>query len=206
MESCALVFTGGKGPAPGFDTSLIPACSYVCAADSGVDSALALGYHIDEALGDFDSISGLELLETINHTRLPYDKDVTDTEAMLQQVKDKGYTRYILVGGGEGRFDHLLHLYSLFSVYGPPELWITACEYIYLVQDTFTKEFPIHTTISIIPALAHGQSKVTSTGLFWPLDTFPISMNSQSISNRTTKSSLTIEVTGDPVFLVTPFP
>ncbi len=205
MESCALVFTGGKGPPPGFDTSLIPSCSYVCAVDSGVDTALALGYHIDEALGDFDSISGLELLETIAHTRLPYDKDITDTEAMLQHIQQKGYSRYVLVGGGEGRFDHLLHLYSLFSVYGPPALWITACEYIYLVHTTFTKELPVHSTLSIIPALVHGQSKVTTPDLFWPLHTFPISMSSQSISNRTSKSIITLKVSGDPVFIATPF-
>lgn len=205
MKSCALIFTGGKGPLPGFDTSLIPPCSYVCAVDSGVDSALALGYHIDEALGDFDSISGLELLETINHTRLPQDKDVTDTEAMLKHIANKGYDRYVLVGGGEGRFDHLLHLYTIFSTYGPPELWITACEYIYLVRNTFKKELPIHSTISIIPSLVHGQSMVTSADLYWALNDFPISLDSQSISNRVDKIPVTIEVSGDPIFVSTPF-
>ncbi|MGI6480682.1 MAG: hypothetical protein ACOXZ2_03735 [Sphaerochaetaceae bacterium] len=38
-------------------------------------------------------------------------------------------------------------------------LWLTALEKIYLVEDCFTKTFPLNTTLSVIPALSKGNSK-----------------------------------------------
>jgi len=205
METRALVFTGGKGPLPGFDISLIPECSYVCAADSGVDTALNMGFAVDEAIGDFDSISALGLLDTIAHTRLPQDKDVTDTEALLQHVASKGISSYNLVGGGEGRFDHLLHLYTLFATYGPPELWITGCEILHLVRQKRSFDYLHDMTISVLPALFNGKSSVDSKNLRWELHDFLISLDHQSISNLCIADTLDIKVTGDPVFVSIPF-
>lgn len=205
MEARALVFTGGKGPQPGFDISRIPECSYVCAADSGVDTALNLGFAVDEAIGDFDSISALGLLDTIAHTHLPQEKDITDTEALLQHVASKGISSYIMVGGGEGRFDHLLHLYTLFTTYGPPEMWITGCEILYLVRQKRSFDYVHNTTISVLPALFNGKSTVNSKNLHWELHDFSISLDHQSISNRCNADTMDIQVTGDPVFVSLPF-
>ena len=205
MEQRALVFTGGKGPLPGFDLSLIPECSYVCAADSGVDTALNMGFAVDEAIGDFDSISALGLLDTIAHTRLPQEKDVTDTEALLQHVASKNIPSYILVGGGEGRFDHLLHLYTLFATYGPPDLWITGCETLHLVRQIRSFDHLHNFTVSVLPALFNGKSTVNSKNLRWELHDFSISLDHQSISNRCIADTMDIQVTGDPVFVSIPF-
>jgi thiamine pyrophosphokinase len=206
MKKCALVFTGGKGPVSGFDKSLIPPCSFICAADSGIDTAIALGYEVDEAIGDFDSISGIELLENIAHTRLPKEKDITDTEAILQHITAKGIDSYILVGGGEGRFDHLLHLYTLFATYGPPKLWITARERMYLVKDRSDFTMLPNAPVSIIPTTACGESSVSSENLFWELKNYPISMQQQSISNKCRSDSFSIQVSGNPIFVSIPFP
>lgn len=206
MNECALVFTGGKGPVSGFDKSLIPPCSYICAADSGIDTAIALGYDVDEAIGDFDSISGIELLDTIAHTILPKEKDITDTEAILQHIAAKGIESYILIGGGEGRFDHLLHLYTLFAIYGPPQLWITARERMYLVRDRFDFKTTTETPVSIIPAMACGESLVSSDNLFWELENYGISMKQQSISNKSRSETFSVQVSGNPIFVSIPFP
>jgi thiamine pyrophosphokinase len=201
MERCALIFTGGESPAH-LEASLLPPYSFVCAADSGVEKALTLGFPIDVAIGDFDSLKDLSLLKGLEIKRLPRDKDITDSEAALILIKEQNFNSYILIGGGGRRFDHLLHLYSLFEKYGPPMLWLTALEKIYLVEDCFTKTFPLNTTLSVIPALSKGNSKVTSKGLLWPLESYPISMESQSISNRNSATEVTLEVEGEAVFLV----
>lgn len=206
MFQRALLFTGGRGPAVDFDRSQIPPCSFVCAADSGIDTAISLGYTIDEAIGDFDSISGIEILESISHTRLPAEKDLTDTEAMLIHTRKRGITEYVLIGGGEGRFDHLLHLYTLFSHYIPPIQWITAREHIYLVQDSLTLRTLAHAPLSILPAIVQGKSTVSSKQLHWELSDYPISMEQQSISNKATDTTCEITVKGDPVFVSIPFP
>ena len=206
MNECALLFTGGRGPDSTFSRSLIPPCTFICAADSGIDTALMLGYHVDEAIGAFDSLSNKELLNTIPHKILPQEKDITDTEALLQHIQAKGYASYILVGGGEGRFDHLLHLYTLFAQYGPPLMWLTAREQLFLVRTFHEFTVSSHTAISIIPAMACGNSTVTSKNLYWELLEYPISMNQQSISNKCHKKTFSITVSGDPVFVSIPFP
>ncbi|MFA5469053.1 MAG: thiamine diphosphokinase [Sphaerochaetaceae bacterium] len=201
MESCALLFTGGEGPSV-LNPKLLPPYSYVCAADSGIEGALALGFSIDEAIGDFDSLKDPALLTKLNFTRLPRAKDVSDTEAALILLKERGFHDYLLIGGGGRRFDHLLHLYSLFEKYGPPKLWLTAREESFLVKESTSRTFPLNSVVSVIPALANGHSEVTSVGLYWPLDKFSISMEKMSLSNRVVREKVELRVKGDPVFLV----
>ncbi|NLA91933.1 MAG: thiamine diphosphokinase [Spirochaetales bacterium] len=201
MENCALIFTGGESPSTLEHISL-PPCPFVCAADSGLEQALKLGFSVDVAIGDFDSIKDPSLLNEITLKRLPRDKDITDTEAALQLIRENNYDHYVLIGGGGRRFDHSLHLYSLFEKYGPPKLWLTAREQIYLVKKSFSKSFPHNTTLSIVPSFSSGQSKVTSQGLVWPLRDYPISMESQSISNRNSESKVSLRVEGEAVFII----
>ncbi len=204
MEQCALVFTGGKGPEKGFNQTIIPPYSYICAADSGLDTAITLGFTPDFAIGDFDSLSSLHSLEGIVHETHPKDKDLTDTELLLKHVKDRGYSSYILIGGGEGRLDHLLHLYSLFEHYGPPVMWLTAAEILYRVHKELTLNLPVGTTCSIIPALPTGSSIVLSHGFLWELDHYLIDSQHQSISNKTHVPQISLHVQGSPVFCSLP--
>jgi len=201
MDNCALILTGGESPST-LEHVTLPRCPFVCAADSGVEKALKLGFSVDVAIGDFDSIKDPSLLNTLTLKRLPRDKDITDTEAALQLIRERNYIHYVLIGGGGRRFDHSLHLYSLFAKYGPPKLWLTAREVIYLVEENFSKTFPLNTTLSIVPSFNSGLSKVTSEGLTWPLKDYLISMESQSISNRNSENEVTLKVEGEAVFLV----
>lgn len=206
MNRRALAFTGGSGPPAETVGSLIPPCDFVCAADSGLDTAVSLGYLVDTAIGDFDSLRDKALLEQVVHTRLDQDKDITDTEALLQLIRDREFASYVLVGGGEGRFDHLLHLYSLFATYGPPELWITARECMYLVKQDISMGDMLGKTVSVLPALLRGNSMVNSHELKWNLNDFAIDYLHHSVSNRCVGNTLSLHVQGDPVFLSIPFP
>ena len=204
IERRALIFTGGKAPASISDQTILPSYTYICAADSGLDTALTFGFRPNFAIGDFDSLSSLDKLKGIPHETAPRDKDLTDTELLLQHINTKGIASYILIGGGEGRLDHLVHLFSLFGIYGPPDLWLTAAEQLYLIRTTESFPLPLETTCSVIPAVPEGSSKVTSTGLLWELRDFPIDSTRQSISNRTKAPIVSLSNEGSPVFFLLP--
>jgi len=90
----------------------VPAGAPVIAADRGADHALALGLDVTLAVGDFDSASD-EALETLaaRGTRIerhPVDKDATDLELALRAALGLAPRRILVVGGIEGRLDHLL--------------------------------------------------------------------------------------------------
>lgn len=105
------VFAGGSGPRADC-VAWIPAGAFVVAADSGADHALALGLAVDVAIGDFDSISpaALELLEQAGTRveRHPTAKDATDLELALETAVALRPRRIVVVGGADGRLDHLL--------------------------------------------------------------------------------------------------
>lgn len=78
------------------------------AADSGADAAIALGLEVDVVVGDFDSVSPQALASAHQQRRYPVDKNATDLELALLEARDLGANRITLIGGGGGRFDHLL--------------------------------------------------------------------------------------------------
>jgi thiamine pyrophosphokinase len=107
MAETVVVVASGA-PRAGLD---VPAGAVVVAADGGADAALALGLHVDVAVGDFDSISpaGLDALERAG-TRLerhPTAKDATDLELALDEALLLGARRVLVVGDAGGRLDHL---------------------------------------------------------------------------------------------------
>ena len=89
------------------------------AADGGVDRALALGLHVDLAIGDFDSVTpaGLAAAEAAGARveRHPAAKDATDLELALDAAIALGPARIVVVGAGGGRLDHLLGVVLLLA-------------------------------------------------------------------------------------------
>jgi thiamine pyrophosphokinase len=107
----AVVVAGGDAPWPGV-RALLPSGAMVIAADSGVDHAHALGLRVDVAVGDLDSVSPAALAAArAGGARVrvhPPAKDATDLELALGEARDLGARRVVVVGGADGRFDHLL--------------------------------------------------------------------------------------------------
>jgi thiamine pyrophosphokinase len=107
VADTVVVLAGGSPPtARAIDA--IPAGAAVIAADSGADHALALGIDVELAIGDFDSASPAAVAAARSAERHPVDKDATDLELALRAALAWKPRRILVVGGIEGRLDHLL--------------------------------------------------------------------------------------------------
>lgn len=106
-----LVVTGGD-PIPAAALHRLPPAACVIGVDSGVAHAVALGLHVDLAIGDFDSLDPAVLArveaEGAGVERHPVAKDATDLELGLEAAARHGAGRVIVLGGHGGRLDHLL--------------------------------------------------------------------------------------------------
>lgn len=98
---------------------------YIIGVDRGALTVSQLKLSLDEAVGDFDSVSKEELALIESHARrmttLPCEKDLTDLdEALLHVINEPQLDGlpvhiYGALGSGDGRLDHLLHNISLFG-------------------------------------------------------------------------------------------
>lgn len=94
----------------------------------GVDRAVELlkktSIKIDIAVGDFDSLDHMEMLEDITVVvKLAEIKDHTDTYEAVNYVIEKGYTNVLLLGGvGGARVEHTLA--NIWLLYQFPKLVI----------------------------------------------------------------------------------
>jgi len=111
MIETAVVVAGGTSGPTGIPLG-VGEGALVVAADGGVDRALALGLHVDVAIGDFDSVSaaGLAAVERAGGRaeRHPAAKDATDLELALDTAFAASPARILVVGSESGRLDHVL--------------------------------------------------------------------------------------------------
>jgi thiamine pyrophosphokinase len=170
----ALLAIGGEGPEADLLAPRFSAFGSICAADSGLDLLRAWGLEPDLIVGDMDSLSDLSLLEAYPKAqvlRFPRAKDESDTELALRILRERGASRIVLAGGGEGRLDHLLAIRALFERPFPPSEWHTARESLFHVAEGESLELATRRgeVISVFP-LSGGASKMLSRGLAWPLE------------------------------------
>jgi thiamine pyrophosphokinase len=111
MSDTVVVFAGGPKPSR-LRLAAVPADALVIAADGGAEHALACGFTVETAVGDFDSISPEVFAELeragVRIDRHPSEKDASDLELALAVAVDLEPRRVLVVGGAGGRLDHLL--------------------------------------------------------------------------------------------------
>lgn len=101
-----VVVVAGGSPPSARAVEAIPPGAPVITADGGADHAVALGLEIELAVGDFDSGSPPEVARRVE--RHPAEKDATDLELALRAAFALEARRILVIGGIEGRLDHLL--------------------------------------------------------------------------------------------------
>ncbi len=187
----SLIIIGGKAP----NSFAMPSVGYkkIVAADSGFDIALGLGISPDLVVGDFDSTEKRELIDGFLHKSAIKDKDESDFELALIEADGP----YDLIGGGEGRLDHLLSIISLFHKYGVPRLWFTREDVIIGVNSGIEMDLPQDSTVSIF---ALDEARVYSQGLIWELGERKLDKSFMSLSNRNKDNKVKIS-TDSPILI-----
>lgn len=172
--STVLVVCGGDEPASHALAGL-PENAWVIAADGGLAHAFALGLHVDEAIGDFDSASASDVerarAEGGRVQAHPVAKDATDLELALAAAIDRAPERIVVIGGHGGRFDHWLAnalLLAAPAFAGPRvEARMGAATLTVVRADTELTGSP-GDLVSLLPV--HGPALgVRTTGLLFPL-------------------------------------
>lgn len=168
----AIVLAGGDIVDPDVIEDL-PHESFIVAADSGLDQALALGIEVDLLVGDMDSVSP-EALSAYRGTPTethPTDKDHTDLELALRAAIRMGVNRIIIVGGSGGRLDHFLANALLVSSSDFSEHdveWLTGQARLHVVHETVQLHGAPGQPVSLLAV--HGRAEgVTTQGLRWEL-------------------------------------
>lgn len=172
-EKRVLVITGGSvlrtAPSLGsFDM--------IVAADSGVDSAFAIGLAPDVVIGDFDSVSdaGLARVRASGITVLssPTDKDLTDTELALAHLLDVGATHATILSPGGGRLDHA---HGVLSALASPLLAAVSIDavidtaHVTVLHGPTQRLVPQRSSITALHAMNGVARGITTSGFRWNL-------------------------------------
>jgi len=114
METERFVIFTGWWPegAPSGALPVIAPGDFVACADSGYTVCAGAGIAPDVVIGDFDSLSEIQVLEIdalgVERITYPSEKDDTDTMLCAKYGAGRGYGRFLVVGGIGGGFGHTM--------------------------------------------------------------------------------------------------
>ena len=207
-----IVVTGGETPDFTSIQNLFQNEYYLVAADSGLDYCVWNSLTPDYVIGDMDSLVQTAFLNRFDPEKIEKhseEKDFTDTELALNHLDEKKCLRKILIGGGGGRADHFLAIYSLFLKEKKPDVWITHDSYIQVIRGKVELEVLPESLISLFPLKSH--CSMRSDGLYWPLDRLNWSPGDAGISNRAMGNKVKIEMERGELLMIrdlksVPFP
>jgi len=209
MEARTVIVVAGGGVAARPLPGPLPDGATVIAADGGVDRALALGLHVDLAIGDFDSISseGLAAVEVAGARveRHPPDKDATDLELALDAAIALDPARIVVIGSGGGRLDHLLGSVLLLGRYASAEIdAYLGTARIHIVHSSRTLTGIPGELVSLAPL--HGAADgVTTRGLVYPLSSETLAAgSSRGISNLFAAEAAAVSLERGAIAVVRP--
>ena len=206
-----LVFLGGSNPdlvsprARGEVRSLEEDV-VVIAADGGFHRAAALGVRVDHLIGDLDSIDPEGLREAEADAtvirRYPTDKDATDAELAVRlaiELRGGSPGRMLVIGGAEGRLDHLLADVMLLASARTSGFTVTAHlgEAIVTVIGGGTEMDLMGSSgeqVSLL-ALTSTARGITTDGLRWPLtDAVLTAGSTRGVSNELSGQRARVQV------------
>lgn len=209
-RSIVVVVTGGDA-LPDETAALLPAGAFVIAADSGIDHAARLGWRVDLAIGDFDSVTpaGLDAAAAAGARveRHPTAKDATDLELALDAARARRPDEIVVVGGHGGRLDHLLAglLVLAHDAYADITMRaVTGAARVYVVRSRVELAAAPGSVVTLLAVggPAHG---VTTQGLRYPLvgETL-IPGSTRGVSNLFVAPTATVSVGSGVVLAIVP--
>ncbi len=204
-----VVVAGGAPIAPALVAS-VPGSARVVAADSGVAQCHALGWTVDVAVGDFDSLDPV-LVDRLDHLasdvrRYAVDKDATDLELALEVAVESAPARVLVAGLEGGRPDHALAnlLVAAADRFAAVEIELVL-EHgrAWVVRERLTGIWPASAVLSVVPV--HGDATVSIAGVHWPLDrTLLAAGSTRGVSNEAAGGPVELTVHAGTVLCITP--
>lgn len=185
----------------------------IVAADSGVDSAFALGLAPDVVIGDLDSVSdgGLRRVREsdIKVVTSPTDKDFTDTELAIRHAVETGCASVLVLSPGGGRLDHA---HGVLTSLANPEFARLAIEAV--IDTAHVTVLHGHASIHVprrgshllaLHAMNGTADGITTSGLRWNLSGESLQpWASRGVSNEMLADSAEIAVDRGAVIVVQP--
>ena len=210
-----VVVAGGAAIDPDLVGS-VPSSARIIAADSGVARCQALGWTVDVAVGDFDSldpslVAQLDTLAGVVQHHDP-DKDATDLELALDTALSVGRAlghdraRLLVVGLEGGRPDHALAnlLVAASDRFAGIDVELVLDRgRAWVVHDALVGHWPPGAILSVIAV--HGDATVSITGVRWPLaDAVLRAGSTRGVSNETTGGPVVLDVHAGTVLCISP--
>lgn len=212
-----IVVVAGGDPVPAALVAAVPERACVIAADAGVARARSLGWDVDIAVGDFDSLGADDVarLEELAHQVRMFDtdKDATDLELALAvaaevPVAEPERARVLVLGLEGGRPDHalanLLVASSARFSHLDVELVLERAR-AWVVRDRLEGTLAGGTVLSLVPV--HGDATVSIDGVRWPLSRTRLTSGStRGVSNEVLGAPVSLLVHDGAVLCITPRP
>lgn len=206
-----MVIAGGAAVDAARVASVTPS-TMVVAADAGVSLALALGWDVDVAIGDFDSIRPDVLHgladRGVDVRPYPTDKAETDLELALGVALGRAPARVLVTGLEGGRPDHalanLLVAAAVRFAAIDVELALAGAR-AWVVRDELAGAVDVGTLLSAVPV--HGPATVSFTGVRWPLDRERlVAGTTRGVSNEVVDPHVALTVHDGAVICFSPHP
>ena len=205
-EKC-FIFTGGSINAPNYYQDLLKDDGFILCVDSGARHALKFGIKPDLLIGDFDTLTEVELdmfrQAGVEIKHYPEDKDYTDTYLALQYALDRGFKEIIIIGALGSRIDHSLAnilLLTLPATRKSNVRIITPFQEIFMVNGYVKIEGKVGDLISLIP-LSEEVTGVKMSGLVYEVKDHIFRMD-MPIGISNVFSSTVAEITVDKGLLL----
>ncbi len=206
-----VIVAGGSA----FSPSLVPfvgADTVVIAVDRGVERAIDLGWSIDVAVGDFDSLDPAFVARlddlALEVQRHDADKDLTDLELALDVSLRRGSGRVLVVGIEGGRPDHALANLLLVASDRFRSLDVEmALDHgrAWVVHHELHGSLPAGALLSVLPV--HGPAVVSIDGVRWPLDHRPLAAGTtQGVSNEAVGGQFDLTIHTGTAISIIPHP
>jgi thiamine pyrophosphokinase len=206
-----VIFANGILNQPDLSRSRLRPTDRIFCADGGTQHALALGLTPHAIIGDLDSLSPELVAEMeaagVAIRRHPMHKDQTDLELALEVAIAEKPDEILLFTALGGRLDHTLANILLLAHPKYASVWFTLVDgpqwaILLRPHQSITIEGQPGDTLSLIP-LSPKVSRVTLTGVEWPLEKATLSLGSTwTISNSLVNHQVTLQIGEGMVLLI----
>ncbi len=211
MPGTALIVAGGARPDP-LVIRALPAADLIVAADSGADTAIALGLAVDVVVGDLDSVSGEGLARLrgagTEIQEYPARKDNTDLELAVARALEAEPDHIVVIGIGGGRLDHAMANLTVLAAAGSGQTSIEGLigsARLTVVRGRRALSGALGETVSLLPVLGRVEG-VTTEGLEYPLVDEPLDAGTaRGVSNRFVATEAAVTVAEGTLLAVQPF-